>query len=108
MTAPELADLADCSPSKIRQAIAEMQKRAISIGLRNDGHYDAGFMGESGHLVIKAHDRGDGFIAFGVTTDNHLCNTHSRLDVLNSLYDEFAREGVSVVFNCGNAIDGEM
>jgi hypothetical protein len=108
MTAPELADLADCSPSKIRQAITEMQRRAICVALRNDGHYDAGFMGESGHLVIKSHDRGDGWIAFGVTTDNHLCNVHSRLDVLNALYKEFANEGVTQVFNCGNAIDGEM
>lgn len=106
-TAGELADLADCKPSAIRATITVMQRGGVNIILRNDGYYDSGAIAESGHIVFKPKDRGDGWQVFGVTTDNHLCNKHSRLDVLNRLYDEFAAEGVTRVLNCGNPIDGE-
>jgi len=45
---------------------------------------------------------------FGITSDNHLCNMHSRLDVLNEAYDYFAQQGITKVFNGGNWLDGEM
>lgn len=106
-TIPELADLADCKQSLLRVVIGEMQQSAANIIRRADGYYDSGATGEPGHIVFKPEDRGDGWQVFGVTTDNHLCNKHSRLDVLNLLYDEFAAEGVTRVLNCGNPIDGE-
>lgn len=51
--------------------------------------------------------RPDGTFLFGFTSDNHLGSKYSRLDVLNSLYDEFAAQKVDRVFNAGNWIDGE-
>jgi hypothetical protein len=47
-------------------------------------------------------------LKFGFTSDNHLCNKNSREDVLNTLYDIFLDEGVAVVYNGGNWIDGEF
>lgn len=44
---------------------------------------------------------------FAFTSDNHLCNKNSREDVLNTLYDIFEDEGIRVVYNGGNWIDGE-
>lgn len=49
----------------------------------------------------------DGWLTFGFTSDNHLCSKYSRLDVLDDLYDRFAEEGVKIVLNAGNWIDGE-
>lgn len=51
--------------------------------------------------------RPDGTFVFGFTSDNHLGSKYARLDVLDSLYDHFARIGVDRVFNAGNWIDGE-
>lgn len=51
--------------------------------------------------------RPDGTYCFGFTSDNHLGSKYSRLDVLNHLYDNFAKRGVDRVFNAGNWIDGE-
>lgn len=51
--------------------------------------------------------RADNTFLFGFTSDNHLCSKYARLDVLNSLYDHFAAQGVDRVFNAGNWIDGE-
>lgn len=44
---------------------------------------------------------------FGLTADNHLCSKYSRLEVLNALFDIWADQGVSKVYQCGNMIDGE-
>jgi hypothetical protein len=59
---------------------------------------------EPGKSIIKSTA---GHRRFGVTSDNHLCNKHSRLDVLKAAYDHFEREGITEVFNAGNWIDGE-
>ena len=48
-----------------------------------------------------------GWLTFGFTSDNHLCSKYSRLDVLTDLYDRFAEEGISLVLNAGNWVDGE-
>lgn len=47
-----------------------------------------------------------GVFRFGFVTDNHLGSKYSRLDVLNDLYDRFARRGLTHVYNAGNWIDG--
>lgn len=44
---------------------------------------------------------------FGFVTDNHLCSKYAREDVLSDLYDWFAEEGITRVYNAGNWIDGE-
>jgi hypothetical protein len=49
----------------------------------------------------------EGFHRFGFVTDNHICSKYARLDVLNDLYDRFARRGITRVYNAGNWIDGE-
>jgi len=56
---------------------------------------------------LRMRDRGDGWKVFGAVSDNHLGSKHYRADVLNDLYDWYAREGVRDVFNGGNWIEGQ-
>jgi len=49
----------------------------------------------------------EGGYRFGFVTDNHLGSKYAREDTLNDLYDWFAAEGVTRVYNAGNWIDGE-
>lgn len=105
----ELADLLDCGPGKIKAAIADMEALGAMLLKTVDGKYD---LGSSIHLEPGKHEvagsaNDEWTHRFGVTTDNHLCNKHSRLDVLNEAYDHFAAQGITRVFNCGNWIDGE-
>lgn len=44
---------------------------------------------------------------FGIVSDNHLCNKYSRKDILNYAYDDFSKEGIEVVLNSGDVLDGE-
>lgn len=104
----ELADALDCGPKKIRSAIEEMIARGASIFVNPAGEYDIAPVAALDRQIHEVEGTKDEWThIFGVTTDNHLCNKHSRLDVLNTAYDRFEREGIATVYNCGNWIDGE-
>lgn len=108
LTPSELADALDCSPKRIRAAVEQMKRSGAMLIERAGGALD---VGSSASLPPGTHEQigkdGEWTHHFGVTTDNHLCNKHSRLDVLNSAYDHFANQGITEVYNCGNWIDGE-
>lgn len=58
-------------------------------------------------VVHSMLDYKTGHRKIGATGDNHLGSKHERLDVLNAIYDRYADEGVTEVFNTGNWIEGE-
>jgi biotin operon repressor len=104
----EIADSLDVSPKRIRDAVQEMASRGILLMQTVDGRH--GLMDSIAIPPGKssvAGNRGDWTHTFGVTSDNHLCNRNSRLEVLNAAYDHFEREGITTVYNAGNWIDGE-
>lgn len=57
--------------------------------------------------VFEYVSRPDNTFHFGIASDQHLCSRYAREDVLNDLYDAFAKAKVDRVFNAGNWIDGE-
>lgn len=60
-----------------------------------------------GASVFEVESDDDGTYTLGACGDSHMCSKYERLDVLNSLYDDYKREGVRHVFHTGNWIDGE-
>jgi hypothetical protein len=104
----ELATIFDVRPNIITAFIKDMLNRGSLIMQTVDGRYDIKpvIAVESGNSEVQGED-GEWTHIFGVTTDNHLCNRNSRLDVLNAAYSTFEREGITRVFNCGNWVDGE-
>lgn len=109
-----LADLAEkfkVSRGTIVDLCDEMKAEGVNIHAFGE-HYSIESAPPANHQVAGdgrytlASDR-DGYVIFGVTSDNHLCSKYSRLDVLNTLYDRFQDAGVTQVFNAGNWIDGE-
>lgn len=108
LTESELADALDVSPRRIRAAVSQMKSSGVMLLEHHGGKLDLGsaLTLPSGDSEAKGHD-GEWTHVFGVTSDNHLCNKHSRLDVLNAAYDHFEREGITTVYNAGNWIDGE-
>jgi len=108
MSELELVQALDCQPSHLKQAIRSIMDGGGNISrVAGDRLFLHNVLEQGGQLVLKAADRGDGWTVFGITTDNHLCNRHERLDVLNAAYDTFEREGITTVLNAGNMIDGE-
>lgn len=105
----DLADELDLSPKRVRDSIAEMRKRGALIIDTVDGRFDllTGANLEAQKHTVKG-EKGEWTHRFGIVSDNHLCNKHSRRDVLDAAYDHFARVGIARVYNAGNWIDGEM
>lgn len=105
-----LADDLDVAPRRINSAVEDMIKRGAMIGVDVLGRLDLtpSFAAPAGKSEIAStKDHGEWSHIFGAISDNHLCNKHSRLDVLNAAYDRFEQMGITTVYNAGNWIDGE-
>lgn len=104
----QIAKALSTDPKKVLQIIEETKSKGALFLMTPNGLHDLGdsILLEKGRSEVKG-DKGEWTHVFGFTTDNHLCNRHSRLDVLNLAYDHFQREGISIVYNAGNWIDGE-
>lgn len=104
----ELADALDLSPVRVRTALKEMKAKGAML-------YDAPFgrfgLADSVNLQPGSFEfkgeRGEWQHRLLFTTDNHLCNKHSRLDVLQAAYAHAAAEGITKSVNAGNWVDGE-
>jgi hypothetical protein len=108
LSRPELSEALHCELTSVNTALKFLRSQGANITEMIGGKlFLHTFVERGGSLTLQAKDRGDGWTAVGFVTDNHLCNRHSRLDVLNAAYDFFAREGVTVVLNAGNMVDGE-
>lgn len=106
-TQAELADALDCSPKRVREAVAALRAQGTILLETDDGFGlgSAEFLEK--RTVPIAATKETWNHRFGLVGDNHLCNKHSRLDVLRAAYDTFERERITTVFNTGNWIDGE-
>jgi hypothetical protein len=111
-TVEDIADLLDRGPKAVSESIAR---------LRGTGYNVVPSIGRRGGVVLDAVTRPTGnkpiahdvseytgkWVKFGVCGDKHLCNMHSRLDVMKLLYDLFESEEITTVYDTGNWIDGE-
>jgi hypothetical protein len=104
----ELASALSSSLESVDQAIADMKARGAMIIQTANGLHDLAdsILLEPGAGHVEG-SHGEWTHVFGFTTDNHLCNRNSRLDVLKAAYDHFECEGITVAYNAGNWIDGE-
>jgi hypothetical protein len=104
----EISEYFDVSVKEINVVLSNLKSKKYNIReensfvtLDNDLNVATPF-----HPLNPKMWDGDWF-RFGFTSDNHMCNIHSRLDVVHNLYDLFQKEGIHVVYNGGNMIDGE-
>ena len=104
----DLADALDCSPKAAKQTVDKLRLDGYNVQIYNGEAALSGLIPSKPPLVVNSKDFFDGeWYKFGALGDTHLCNRHARLDVLNSLYDIYEREGITRVFHTGNIVDGE-
>ena len=105
----ELLNRFKCTPEALNIHINSLQNFKYLVQMDAEGKY---FISKDlpinfKHTFNKDMWQGD-ILKFGFTSDNHLCNKHERLDVLNLLYNIFEDEEIHTVYNGGNWIDGEF
>lgn len=105
----EIANLADLSPQKTERGIKSLIKAGYNIEVNLGAQIELSrTMPKKSNLVINTRDYfGDDWIRFGFVSDTHLVSKYARLDVLNALYDIYAKEGIETVYHGGNWVDGE-
>jgi len=109
VTLVEFANGLDCSPSKAEAIIEKLKLDGYNVSLKDGEVFLSCEIPSAPPLVVNSKDFFDGKrYKFGALGDSHLCNRHARLDVLNSLYDIYEREGITRVFHTGNIVDGEF
>jgi biotin operon repressor len=105
----ELSNKLDRSPASVQAAISELQVKGYNIATNpeNDLELSANIPKQESVKIDTEDYFGDDWVRFGVIADTHLVSKYAREDVLNALYDVYAREGLRTVYHCGNWIDGE-
>ena len=110
--AQNLAQRFSTTRDEIMGAIGALQERGISIHQIN-GRFEItpppmGGKKSRHRLVSETNHKGQAsWFRCGVVADGHTGSKYARDDVLGDLYDRFAEEGITTVFNLGNWIDGE-
>lgn len=106
----ELGAMMGISSGAARKRVLELKNSGVLLHEGAGGIIEpisAAIAPAADRLTVRGHTGEPWTHVFGVTSDNHLCNKHSRLDVLRVAYDHFEREGITHVLNAGNWIDGE-
>lgn len=106
-TYDQASDMLDVSVTKAKAWLKEARENGLSVVMHDEVFFISGEPEKAKARKIEAETNRKGFYRFGYVTDNHLGSKYERLDVLNRLYDIFAEEGITTVFNTGNWIDGE-
>ncbi len=106
-TVVEIADAMECAPRRVRELLDAMTDAGHLITMVGDDVQLTAEPRTGGEHKIDVHAETDGVYRFGIVADSHLCSKYERLDVLEALYDEFARQGLDTVYHAGNYIDGE-
>jgi hypothetical protein len=109
VAAKDLAQELGVNVSTLRRTMAEMKERGVMITEYPGGVFEMTTTAAlaPGRHEIKGDPRAEWTHRFLITSDNHLCNRQSRLDVLHAAYDYAERNGITTALNAGNYVDGE-
>ncbi len=107
-TLEELARKLECDIKALGPQLDFLRANNYNLSQDTDGRFEL-----SSHIPRKPPVKidtkdyfGDDWIRFGVVADSHMASKYERNDVLEALYDVYAREGIKTVYHCGNWIDG--
>src|ERR1700744_3704766 len=102
MSLEDLANVFRTTEGHISSLASDLRSQGYRVERRSDGllhiNTDPSPAFISGP-VFEYVSRPDNTFVFGACGDNHLGSKYARLDVLNSLYDIYEKEGVDRVFN---------
>lgn len=101
-----LSDHLDMAVGKVRSVVEALKAQGFNAHITGVNVAVSQDIPKKEATKITIEPKGK-WIRFGATGDNHLGSKYERLDVLNALYDLYEREGITVVYNTGNLLEGE-
>ncbi len=106
-TVETLADSLDVAPARVRTAMEQLRAGGHNLTIISGAVELSRDIPKAEPLRIDARKLDGKVFKFGYTTDNHLGSKYERMDVLEALYDTWEKQGVKIVYQTGNMIDGE-
>lgn len=104
-TLTDLANRLDISPRQVQTIIEKMGVAGYQIDVQQEQVELE--RNPPGKVYHHAHAFKGKTYRFGVLSDTHLCSRHADEDGLNQAYEVFRREGITVVYHCGNIAEGQ-
>jgi predicted phosphodiesterase len=105
MNMEEMAKIAGVGVDVISGCIDTLESQGYTF-VRNGEIFVRTKMEQAGNTVDLSALFDKRYLEFGIISDTHLDSKYERLDILNLVYDEFKKEGVSVVFHAGDISEG--
>lgn len=106
-TIEQLSDLLNVSVGTVRKSLNVLSGKGFNLKVEDNIAVFSNMIPKSAPWKLDVQKMSTGFLKFGAIGDNHMGSRYARQDVLDALYDLYEAEGVTVVFNTGNWIDGE-
>ncbi|MCK9629453.1 MAG: metallophosphoesterase family protein [Bacteroidales bacterium] len=97
----ELADVADVSPRRVREALERLGHEGFRVAETDDARVvieRTPRPSEDTHELLFAGE----VYRFGVVSDTHLCSKHCRLEELHIAYDYLEAHGIETVYHPGD------
>ena len=100
----------DKAPASVEKYLEILKKEHYNIHLKTEGISLAAdpLMGGKTVIDVEKYFGNSREVTFGVISDLHYGNVHSREELIKFQYEIFKKQGVEIVFECGNMIDGEL
>ena len=104
----QLADVADVSPKRVREALGRLAAQGYRLNLAlDDGQAKVVLArvpppSDNVHRALFSGER----VRFAVISDTHLGSKHCRLDELHQAYEVLRDEGVDTVYHPGDLVCG--
>lgn len=108
-TLTDICNHLEKSPAAVQKILDELKAEHYNVELLDETVSVAPESRTGGKEVldVKKYFGSNREVAFGVISDLHYCNIHSREDLIQLMYEKMKAEGVPIVFQPGNMIDGE-
>jgi predicted phosphodiesterase len=101
----EMAKIAGVGTDVISACIDALESEGFTF-VRNGEIFVRTKMEQTGNSVDLSKLFDKRYLKFGIISDTHLDSKYERLDILNSVYDEFKKEGIHNVFHAGDISEG--
>lgn len=106
-TLEAIANTLDVSPARVQQAMQRLKDAGRNVVMVGGNVELSPELPKRAPFRIDVRKTEGQVFRFGVTGDNHLGSKYQRMDVLEALFDIWAKQDIETVYQLGNMIDGE-
>jgi len=104
----DLCNKIDRSPASVKEAVAGLRSKGYSVSVDETKGGTCSILKEPfPYKKVTIESFYDGKVKIGLLGDTQLGSESERLDIMNTLYDLYEKEGITKVYHAGDFLDGD-